>query len=147
MTAQDWLPLVKTMCADPEFAAFGFWPESIMAFIEVESGFDQRAERYEPSLRESSYGLMQVLLSTARQMGFPSSAVATDLFVPAINLRMGMRYARWGWDYLMHHLAGKVPTVEEWAAGYNEGYGRALRVPDPAYVEKWLAARARWAGA
>jgi soluble lytic murein transglycosylase-like protein len=147
MTPADCLALVKTMCADPEFAAFGFWPESVMAFCEVESDFRERAERYEPRLQESSYGLLQVLLSTARQVGFPSTSIATDLFDPATNLRIGMRYLRWIWDFL-YRFHGRSPTIEEWCESYNQGVGNTIRGrQDPAYVQKWLAARARWSGA
>jgi len=142
MTPASALQLVKTLCKDPEFIAFGFWPASIMAFIQIESSFDERAIHYEPALGESSYGLMQILLSTARWLGFTGD-IPNGLFDPETNVRLGMRYLRWGWHYL-ERKSRQTPTVEQWAAGYNEGYGRALRDADPDYVAKWLAARGEW---
>lgn len=146
MDAADCLALVRTLCANAEFAPFGFTPASVMATVEVESAFDETAYRFEPRLGEASYGLMQVLRSTAAQMGW-TGADPTALYDPALNLTTGMRYLRWGWDYLRQHL-GRAPALAEWAAGYNEGYGAAARRrADPPYSNHWLAARTRWLAA
>jgi soluble lytic murein transglycosylase-like protein len=143
MTPASCLVLVRSLCDSDEFRAFGFSPASVMAFCEIESGFDENAYRYEPRLGEGSYGLTQVLLGTARQCGWRGSDPA-ELYDPETNLRTGMRYMRWIWDFLKLRLA-RAPTLAEWSAAYNEGPGNVLRGrTDPAYSDKWLAARERW---
>ena len=127
--------------------AYGWWTTrlpDLFAFVDCESSFRVRVTRYEPRLDESSYGLMQILLSTARQMGFTGATL--DLLQPGTNLLFGMKYAEWGWNTLQRKTHS-LPTLAQWAAGYNEGYGAAARgEPDPAYTEKWLAMRRYWAG-
>lgn len=143
MKPADCLALVKVLCANDEFKSFGFSPASVMATCEVESAFNEHAYRFEPRLGEASFGLMQVLESTARSLGWQGTDL-TELYDPTRNLTLGMRYLRQGWDYLLTHL-GRRPTPAEWTSGYNEGYGAAARGrPDPDYADKWLAARARW---
>lgn len=114
----------------------------LFAFCQVESGFRPRAYRFEPRLNEASYGLMQVLPSTARQFGFTGEP--ESLYDPLTNLRYGTRFAEWGWNQLYHKL-GTYPPTARWVAGYNEGYGAAARgEPDPAYWAVWKAARDHW---
>jgi len=115
---------------------------SVMAFVEVESGFNERAVRREPS-GVTSYGLMQVLDSTAAGLGLTGSP--EQLYVPLQGLFYGMKYAAQGWNYLLTHL-GRPPTLIEWCEGYNEGYGAAARGrPDLEYSGRWLPPRDRWA--
>jgi hypothetical protein len=119
-----------------------FLRSSIMAFCEVESGFDANAIRHEPS-GVTSYGLMQVLDTTAGDLGLEGDP--TQMYMPAIGLFYGMKYATTGWNYLHAHL-GRWPTLDEWFAGYNEGYGAAAQGrPDPDYVQRCNTARAKWA--
>lgn len=143
MNQSDILTLVEKLCENDEFRGFGFSPASVMATIEVESSFEPAAYRMEPRLGEASYGLMQVLPSTAKQMGWKGTS-PVQLYDPTLNITLGMRYLRWGWDYLQRHLKRR-PTLDEWAAGYNEGYGAvAKRRPDPPYSDNWVRARDTW---
>ena len=132
---------------DTEFTSW-FDANEVMAFVDCESSFRAHAYRYEPRLGEGSYGLMQVLASTARSV----DSNITDpemMYDPAIGLRTGMKVAKSYWDQLTKHL-GKDPSLEEWAASYNEGVGGVLRDdassrdPDPAYTVKWMAAYNHW---
>ncbi len=131
-----------------EFDAW-FNPSEVMAFVQVESAFRTQAHRYEPRLNESSYGLMQVLASTAKSV---DSALVHPLtmYQPEIGLRIGMRVAKLYYEQEQKHF-GREPTNEEWAASYNEGVGGAERdvahgrEPDPAYTKAWLAAQEHWA--
>lgn len=123
---------------------FGNWflRSSIMAFVEVESEFDAEAIRHEPS-GVTSYGLMQVLDSTAAGLGLTGSP--EQMFDPLYGLFYGMKYAASGWNYLTTHF-GRPPTLVEWSEGYNEGYGAAAQGrADTGYSDKWIAARERWA--
>ncbi len=115
-------------------------PRDVLAFVAVESSFNPRAYRFEPHLGEASYGLMQTLESTARDLGFTGPAEA--LFDPATSLTFGMRYLRWSWDLLRQRL-GRDPDTTEWVAAYNAGVGGVLRGNlVPSYVAKWTRARA-----
>jgi len=126
-------------------ASFANWfaRASIMAFVEIESDFNETAIRHEPS-GVTSYGLMQVLDSTAAGLGL--AGAAAQMYDPATSLFYGLKYAAQGWNYLVTHL-GRPPTLVEWSAGYNEGYGAAGKGrADPGYTDKWIAAHNRWAG-
>lgn len=114
-------------------------PRDVLAFVAVESGFNPNAYRFEPRLGEASYGLMQTLESTARDLGF--TGPAEQLFDPATSLTFGMRYLRWSWDLLRQRL-GRDPDPSEWVAAYNAGVGGVLRGNlVPSYVAKWMRAR------
>jgi len=118
-----------------------FARSSAMAFIEVESSFDPDAFRQEPS-GVASYGLMQVLDSTARGLGLTSDPA--QMLEPRIGIFYGLKYAAQGWNYLVSHL-GRPPTLTEWCEGYNEGYGAAAKGRrDQHYSGIWLPARERW---
>ena len=112
------LDLVKKLNA-AEFSSW-FHPSEVMAFVQVESAFRPTAYRFEPRLNEASYGLMQVLSSTARGVGF--AGAERDLYVPEIGLRIGMKVAKLYWDQETKHF-GREPSYEEWSDSYNRGVG------------------------
>lgn len=75
-------------------------PALIKAVIAAESSWNPNAYRAEPHINDASYGLMQILLGTAREM--MPKAIAADLYVPGTNIRLGTRYLaaqlqRFGW--------------------------------------------------
>lgn len=124
-------------------ASFGGWfnRSTFMAFCETESNFKPDAFRQEPS-GVASYGLMQVLDSTAAGLGL--TGPASQMNDPKIGIFYGLKYAAQGWNYLSTHF-GRPPTQAEWAAGYNEGYGAAGNgKPDPNYVDVWSKHKAAW---
>jgi hypothetical protein len=123
--------------------SFGNWFQrsSFMAFCETESNFDPKAFRQEPS-GVASYGLMQVLDSTAAGLGLVGDPA--QMYDPKVGILYGLKYASQGWNYLQTHF-GRPPTLAEWSAGYNEGYGAAAQGrPDQHYVDVWTANRAKW---
>jgi len=125
---------------------FGGWfdPADVLAVIEIESNFDARAYRAEPRLNDASRGLMQVLLSTARDRGFDGPP--EGLFDPETNIRAGMAQLRWIWDYLADRL-GEVPSDAQWIGAYNAGVGNVMKGYLPlSYVTRWSRARARLRG-
>lgn len=114
-------------------------PRDILSFIQIESSFDPNARRDEPRLGESSYGLMQLLYSTARGMGLNGDA--SLLLAPSINIRIGIKYLEWITEYLTKHL-GQTPSKKQWVEAYNEGIGNVVKnVPDPQYWDRWIDAR------
>ena len=117
----------------------------LLAFIQVESAFLPTAYRFEPRLGEASWGLMQVLESTARENGLGSNAPET-MFRPEVSIAIGINYARAAWELLTRRL-GREPYEHEWVGSYNAGVGGVLRGNVPqSYVARWRAARDNFAG-
>jgi soluble lytic murein transglycosylase-like protein len=124
-----------------EFSGW-FDPVDVMAIIDIESGFNPNAVRTEARLNDASRGLMQILLSTARDRGF--SGDPARLLDPEINIRYGMRQLKWSWDYLYTRKGGALAR-DLWIGSYNAGVGNAMNGFTPlGYVQKFAAARARW---
>ncbi len=131
-----------------EFAGW-FRPLDVLAIAKIESNFDPEAFREEPQLKtaaapdgERSMGLMQILISTARDRGWKGTDIK-ELLDPRLNIQLGMRQLKWSFDFLEARLGGP-PSLDLWIGSYNAGVGNALRgfTPD-AYVAKWKAARVR----
>lgn len=124
-----------------------FWRASIMAIIEIESSFDPQAYRAEPRLNDGSYGLMQLLGSTARGLGYVPDDL-DGLFDPETNISLGMKGMRQNWDRLARwrsKSSSPEPTLAEWASAWNWGvYAVITGRNDSVYADKWAAARARW---
>jgi soluble lytic murein transglycosylase-like protein len=63
-------------------------PESwIRAVIETESSWNPNAYRAEPQINDASYGLMQLLLGTAKGLGYTGNP--TGLYDPQTNIDLG----------------------------------------------------------
>jgi len=69
----------------------GISPRLLAALVYVESKGMVSAKRIEPDGR-TSYGLTQILCSTAQDMGFTGKCA--DLFDPSINLAWGAKYLK-----------------------------------------------------
>ena len=69
----------------------GINPQLLAALVYVESKGMVSAKRIEPDGR-TSYGLTQILCSTAQDMGFKGTC--GDLFDPATNLAWGAKYLK-----------------------------------------------------
>ncbi|MCA3247278.1 MAG: transglycosylase SLT domain-containing protein, partial [Azospirillum sp.] len=119
-TANDLLAIINANNADG-------WhdPRDVLATIAVESSFNPAAYRFEPHLGEASYGLMQILWSTARQME-RGLTDPSQLYDPETNIRIGMLYQRWTFDFLRRRL-GRDPSQAEWLSAYNAGVGNVLK--------------------
>lgn len=63
----------------------------IAAMIHQESGGDPQAFGF-----SNEYGLMQILCSTAKDIGFQGDC--NQLFSPSVNLYYGTKYLRWQYD-------------------------------------------------
>jgi soluble lytic murein transglycosylase-like protein len=128
-------------------AGHGLDPNLVEAIVIAESSGCTDAFRYEPGFYRrylesnpkyadqnprrvsSSYGLMQVMFSTAQQYGF--SEVPEALFVPETGLQYGCLH-------LKRLMAWAKGDTRKAAAAYNGGQG-AWRGADPqAYAKKVL---------
>lgn len=120
-----------------------FERETIMAFCEIESSFNPYAYRFEPKKEEASWGLMQILLSTARDRGF--NGEAPELYRIDTGLQFGMRQLAWIREYLGKH-GGNLPVDDvAIAAAYNAGVGNFLHGYVPRiYVAKFQQSKSKW---
>lgn len=115
-----------------------FWWSTVMAIIQVESGFRPKAFRQEPS-GVASYGLMQVLDVTAKPYGIDNPE---DMYDPETGIFAGLSYLSDGYDILKKD---GIVSYDNLFAGYNEGYGAVERGrPDPVYVKLATTARSHW---
>ena len=71
--------------------AAGVSPQLLSAIVYVESKGVAAVKRTEPDGRVS-YGLTQILCSTAQELGFTGKCI--DLFSPSVNLKWGAEYLK-----------------------------------------------------
>lgn len=84
-----------------------------LAFAEVESRFNPKASRYEPKLKTKTIGLFQILLQTARSVGFKGKP--SELYNPDTNILYGIKYLA-----KCQELYGKSP--KQIMCCYNGGW-------------------------
>jgi soluble lytic murein transglycosylase-like protein len=99
-------------------AAVNAVPESwIRATIDVESAWNPDAYRAEPKINDGSYGLMQLLERTARNLGFTGDVA--ELFDPATNIEWGAKLLgdlrrRYGDDFRLVYSAYNSGNPNLW---------------------------------
>lgn len=121
-STRDWASDI-TAAADQ----YGIPAPFLAAIVSVESGGDPRAYRAEPQIADASYGLAQLLSSTARALGWRGTDPA-ELYAPAVNLPLAARYLA----DLLRQTGGDLAKA---ASGYNAGLsakrpGDAKRIND-----------------
>lgn len=94
-------------------AKYALDPNLVRAVIQTESGWNIYAKRYEPKLNESSIGLMQLLLSTARSVLGQPDLTEEQLANPATNIEAGTKY--------LSMLRSRYPNPDDMIASYNAG--------------------------
>jgi soluble lytic murein transglycosylase-like protein len=119
-----------------EAARAGMPAEIADAVMGVESGYDPNVIG-----AAGEIGLMQVLPSTARMMGF--TGTASDLAVPATNIHYGVTYLAEAWQLAGHDLC---TAVMKYRAGHNETRFSYLSVDYCVRVRAKLAARGYFVG-
>src|SRR5436190_17055569 len=104
----------------------------IRAVIDVESGWNATAYRFEAKINDASYGLMQLLYRTAQGLGFTGQP--EDLYDPAVNIDLGARLlgqlrARYGDDFRRVYSAYNSgrPDLWETSAQVAANVARALK--------------------
>lgn len=117
-------------------------PAIVFAFCEIESSFNPNAYRYEERLQEASYGLMQLLYSTACDRGLTDDP--KTLWKIDANLQYGMRQLAWIRDYIEGHSVSD-PSPADLAACYNAGVGNFLHGLLPQrYIDTFTKSYERW---
>jgi soluble lytic murein transglycosylase-like protein len=112
---------------------YGIEPSLLKAIIKVESNWNVSASRYEAHLNDSSWGLMQLLLSTAKWILPNASLTISQLVSPSINVEAGAKYLL----YLLNQF-GNIPDA---VSAYNAGspkLGKDGKYVNNAYVQKVL---------
>lgn len=89
----------------------------IQAVIQTESSWNPYAYRYEPKINDASYGLMQLLTSTARGLGY--GGTPDGLFDPDVNVDLGTRLlaqlrGRFGNDFTRVYSAYNSGSPDKW---------------------------------
>jgi soluble lytic murein transglycosylase-like protein len=110
---------------------YGIEPELIKGVIKTESNWDLNASRYEVHKADASWGLMQLMLATARDVLGDPNLTTTQLIQPATNIEAGTKLLannlkRWG-------------TLHDAVAAYNAGSPRFNKdgsFVNQAYVDK-----------
>ncbi|MCS7231760.1 MAG: transglycosylase SLT domain-containing protein [Elusimicrobiota bacterium] len=89
-----------------------------LAIAKVESNFNPNTYRYEKHLKTASYGIFQILESTAKELGFkkPKIYLKHPLFNPEINIKYGIMHIK--------NLINKYNNIEDVIAAYNMGIPR-----------------------
>lgn len=103
-------------------------PNLIFATIMIESGGNTYAIRHEPRLNDASYGLGQILYSTARGIGYTGSP--TGLYDPAVNIDLIGKYHKRNFDHYKKQLSPQELTV-----AYNTG--SPYKKPHPGHLKKF----------
>jgi len=85
----------------------------IKAIIGAESNFNPNAYRTEPKINDASYGLMQILYSTAVSLGY--TGPPEGLFDPMTNIGLGTKYLA----QLIKHYGSS--SFERIYSAYNSG--------------------------
>jgi soluble lytic murein transglycosylase-like protein len=112
----------------PAEEKYGLPPGLGAGLIDHETGgtWNPRAIRQEVKIGDASRGLTQILLRTARSMGFTSDD-PDDLFDPSTNIDLGFKY--------LAHLYGIVGAWDAALSAYNggnrpsSGFGARLTAP------------------
>ncbi len=102
--------------------SFGYDPFLVLAVIHVESLFNPRAKgQYRDGRYSGAFGLMQLKLGTAKEVGAPLGITITkkeDLFNPEINIPLGLAYLTKQISYFKSLKLG--------ISAYNQGPGVIL---------------------
>lgn len=129
--------------AGADWQSAGVLPSELLAHVETESGFNPNAYRFEPHLGEASWGLMQVLESTARQHGLVGPP--DQMFDPWVSLDIGLKHIVWTRNFLVSRGLPADPLSV--ALAYNAGVGNALRGRfSEQHRRRWLANWQKWQG-
>lgn len=95
-------------------AKYGVDPALIKAHIKQESNWDVNASRYEAHKNDASWGLMQLLLTTAKGvLGNPDLSI-TQLIQPRVNIEAGTKF-------IAQNLKRYGGVVADAIAAYNAG--------------------------
>lgn len=104
---------------------FNVPPEIVKAVISVESNYKNKAVGPDDYGSRSSYGLMQIQIETAKDIGYKGDI--EGLFNPEVNIAFGIKYLR----NCIAWANGNLYTALDM---YNRGVGFVRKYP---YKGKW----------
>lgn len=88
-------------------------PALVKATIKQESNWDVNASRYEQHLQDTSWGLMQVLLKTGKEVLGNDQLTIQQLIEPVTNITAGTKYLGMLWT--------RFGNIRDAIAAYNAG--------------------------
>jgi len=104
----------------------------VRATIASESQFNPSAWRPEPAIKDGSAGLMQILLGTAKGVGYGGSLgdrlQLTGLFAPATNIEYGTAYLATQYQRAGGDISG---TISAYNGGWRPSIGFGARADHP----------------
>jgi soluble lytic murein transglycosylase-like protein len=106
-------------------------PAMIKGVIKAESNWDVNASRFEAHKGDASWGLMQVMLSTARSVLNMPDMTTTQLINPRINIEAGTKFLADNWT--------RFGNLRDAVAAYNAGsprLGADGKYVNAAYVDR-----------
>lgn len=104
-------PIIKEM--SQKYSIPEAW---IKATIKQESNWDINASRFEAHKGDASWGLMQLLLTTARGVLGDPNLTTTQLINPRVNIEAGTKF--------LSQLWGRFGNMRDAIAAYNAGSPR-----------------------
>lgn len=108
-------------------AKYNVEPALIKATIRAESNWDVNASRYEKHKDDASWGLMQVMLATAKWILKNDNITISQLVSPYLNIEAGTAY-------LAYNLKRYKGNLKHAIAAYNAGSARFNK--DGSYVNQ-----------
>jgi soluble lytic murein transglycosylase-like protein len=110
--AAQYAPIIEPLAAQ-----LGVPVSIANGLFEHESSWNPRAYRPEPGIGDASYGLGQLLLGTARSLGFLGSA--DQLYDPYLNIPLALKYLA-----QQYARAGTWPAaLSAYNGGWRPAYG------------------------
>jgi len=97
---------------------YGIEPAWIKAHIKAESNWDVNASRFEAHKGDASWGLMQLLLVTAREVLGNPNLTTTQLIQPRVNIEAGVKF--------LYQLWSRFGNMRAAIAAYNAGSPRLV---------------------
>lgn len=101
-------------------AEYDLDPDLIFATIMVESGGNTYAVRQEPRIHDASYGLGQLLYSTARGIGYRGTP--EGLFDPAVNIDLIAKYHKRNFDHYQDLNSTQLTIAYNTGSPYKKAY-------------------------
>lgn len=111
LSAEALDPIVNEMASK-----YGIEPAWVKAHIQAESNWDVNASRFEAHKKDASWGLMQLLLSTARDVLGNNQLTTTQLIQPRVNIEAGTKF--------LSQLWRRFGNMRDAIAAYNAGSPR-----------------------
>lgn len=114
---------------------YGVEPALIKAHIKAESNWDVNASRFEAHKTDASWGLMQLMLATAREILGDPALTTTQLIQPRVNIEAGAKYLRKQIDRYGGNIKSAIAAYNAGSAKFKSD-GTYINQP---YVDKVLA--------